>query len=394
VRPIVLDAGHGGEAPEGRSTPAGVVGPGGTREKDLTLDLAQRIRRLAAARGQAVVLTRESDRNLSLRRRIAVAQAMPAPRFVSLHFNGSARAGEQGSEAWVHSRASDHSRALAEAVLGRVAAATGLGSRGVKAGPLAILYPDAHRPDTGACLVEVSFLSDPGEEARLGRAEYRERIADALASALCEPGLPMTVHEEHAEFDIWYEVPLVEQLTGMSCWAAAAAMLVGWRDCVCIEAADVARGTGRWESYRDGLEPSDVDTLARAWGLQIEPIRTYRVADLRELLARYGPLWVGEASPGLHVVVIAGMYGDGTPDGTFVRIADPWPVGRGDRYTVTFAAFAHDLAAAAALSGLPAQVLHAGGQRCGPRRVTERRSSFHLEIDAPASDRLSEPEPD
>jgi N-acetylmuramoyl-L-alanine amidase len=360
VSAVILDAGHGGEDVEGRATPVGVVGPSGTREKDLTLDVARRVRRIAAARGQSITLTRQSDVNLSLRERIAVARALPAARFVSLHFNGSPNAREQGSEAWVHTRAAAPSRGLAEAVLRRVAAATGLASRGVKAGPLAILLPEAHRADTRACLVELSFLSDPEEETRLARGEYRERIADALAGALSDTALApsVVVHEEREEFDVWYEVPLVEQLTGMSCWAAAAAMLVGWRDCIAIEATQVARGTGRWEAYREGLEPSDVGALAHAWGLQVEPIRTYTVAGLRDLLVRYGPLWVGEASAGLHVVVLAGMSGDGTPDGTFVRIADPWPVGRGDRYKLTFSEFARNLAAAAALSGLPAKVLH------------------------------------
>jgi hypothetical protein len=382
VSAIVLDAGHGGGDVVGRSTPVGVTGPGGTREKDLTLDVARRVRRIMAGRGAMVTLTREHDANLSLRERIARAGA-PGTRFVSLHFNGSPGAGEQGGEAWVHERATAASRELAAALLDGVTAATGRTSRGVKAGPMAILHPDAHRPGTRACLVEISFLTDPEEEARLGHPDYRQRIAEALASALSGTGdgPAPSVHEEREEFDIWYEVPLVEQLTGMSCWAAAAAMLVGWRDCLAIEAADVARGAGRWEAYRDGLEPRDVAALVKAWGLFIEPIRTYTVADLRQLLVRCGPLWVGEASPGLHVVVIAGMYGDGTPEGTFVRIADPWPVGRGDRYTVSFAEFARSLAAAEVLSGLPAQVLHTGGQRGGARRIAERHQSFHVAVD-------------
>jgi hypothetical protein len=61
--------------------------------------------------------------------------------------------------------------------------------------------------------------------------------------------------------------------------------------------------------------------------------------------------------------VVAGLYGDGTPEGTLVRVADPWPVGRGDRYVVTFAELAGNLAAAASLSGIPAQVLHTDGHR-------------------------------
>ena len=381
----MLDAGHGGDAIVGLSTPVGVIGPNGTREKWLTLDVARRVQRLSLLRGQPITLTRERDENLSLRRRISTAHDVEATRFVSLHFNGSDTAHDQGGEAWVHPNTSRGSRRLADTVLSRVSQATGLPSRGVKTAPMAILDPSAHRPDVSACLVEVSFLSDPHEEARLAVAEYREQIADALASALCgaADAPSFSVREECESLDVWYEVPLVEQLTGMSCWAAAAAMLVGWRDCISIDAAHVARGIGGWEAYRDGLETSDVDVLAAAWGLEIEPIRMYTVASLRDLMVRYGPLWIGEASPGLHVVVIAGMYGDGTSDGTFVRVADPWPVGRGDRYTVRFAEFARNVANAATLSGVSAQVLHTGGSRAGHPGgagiVAQRRSTLHIE---------------
>jgi N-acetylmuramoyl-L-alanine amidase len=180
------------------------------------------------------------------------------------------------------------------------------------------------------------------------------------------------VHREQQRFDIWHEVPLVPQLTGMSCWAAAAAMIVGWRDCVDVRPEEVAAGLGRWDAYRRGLEPADVDDLARVFDLVIEPARTYSVDELRRLLERVGPLWVGEAVPGLHVVVVAGMAGDGTPDGTWVRIADPWPIGRGERYRISFRELATNLAVASGVVGATAQVLHSDGNRAG-------RSSYRSE---------------
>jgi N-acetylmuramoyl-L-alanine amidase len=182
------------------------------------------------------------------------------------------------------------------------------------------------------------------------------------------PGPERFSVSDREAFDIWHEVPLVPQLTGMSCWAAAAAMIVGWRACVDIDPEEVARGAGRWEAYRDGLEPEDVDALARAWDLHVEEPRSYDVGALRALLERHGPLWVGEASGGLHVVVVAGMYGDGTPDGTFVRVIDPWPEGRGERYTVSFRELSRNLEAVSDLAGVHAQILHAGGRDVGGSR--------------------------
>jgi len=213
-------------------------------------------------------------------------------------------------------------------------------------------------------------LTDPEEETRLLSPGH----LDALAGALARGILAAIDGEEPARspgaqrFDIWHEVPLVQQLTGMSCWAAAAAMLIGWRDCIDIDAEQVTAGSGRWEAYREGLMPEDVPALAEAWDLVMEPPRRHSAWSLQDLLSRKGPLWVGEASPGLHVVVVAGMRGDGSAEGTKVHIADPWPVGKGERYTLTFAQLAQNLDVATGISGSPAQVLHTGGRERSRRK--------------------------
>jgi hypothetical protein len=177
-------------------------------------------------------------------------------------------------------------------------------------------------------------------------------------------------------FDVWNEVPLVPQLTGMSCWAAAAAMIIGWRDRVVVDPPRVARGAGSWQAYAGGLHPADVQSLARAWGLVEERRETWTPEALRRVLQRHGPVWLGEASPGLHSIVVAGMHGDGTPDGTWVRINDPWPIGRGERYTLPWRALSANYRAASDLIGVQAHVLHAGGRRRSARvRAGEPRAS-------------------
>jgi hypothetical protein len=250
---------------------------------------------------------------------------------------------------WVHTRASIASRLLG----GRIALALGARPRAVRSGLLAELDPDRER--RAAALVEVTAAS-------FGR------VTDTLARTVGS--------EPRGTFDIWHEVPLVQQFTGMSCWAAAAAMVVGWRDCAALEAEDVVAGAGHWEAYRAGLEPREVESFARAWGLAVARPAELGVATLRALLEEHGPLWVGEASPSLHVVVLAGMYGDGTRDGTFVRIADPWPIGRGERYTIPFNEFRTNLLNAATLAGGRPQFLHvAPGFRRARSRGSEPRQS-------------------
>jgi len=161
---------------------------------------------------------------------------------------------------------------------------------------------------------------------------------------------------------VHHQVPLVGQLTGMSCWAAAAAMVVGWRDHQSVDGPGIARGARRWKAFERGLLPSDVDLLAEAWRLQVETPRVWTVGELAALMTRVGPLWVGEADPDLHVVVIASLEGDGTPDGTDVEVLDPWPIGRGERYTLTFRELMENFHAASRMVGLHAQLLHSGGR--------------------------------
>jgi outer membrane protein OmpA-like peptidoglycan-associated protein len=172
--------------------------------------------------------------------------------------------------------------------------------------------------------------------------------------------------ETRRAFDVWNEVPLVAQTTGMSCWAAAAAMLVGWRERLAVNPDDVARGAGRWSEFKNGLHPENVGAFAERWRLVSEsPDDVWDVDRFRALLESHGPLWVGEASPGLHAIVVTGIYGDGTPDGTSVRVNDPWPVGGGERYTISFQQLRDNFDAASRLTGDRAHILHSGGRARG-----------------------------
>ena len=179
-------------------------------------------------------------------------------------------------------------------------------------------------------------------------------------------------------FDVWNEVPLVAQTTGMSCWAAAAAMLIGWRERLVVNPDEVARGAGRWSEFKNGLHPEDVAAFAGRWGLVNEPnADVWEVDHFRQMLETFGPLWVGEASPGLHAIVVTGLCGDGTPEGTHVRVNDPWPVGAGERYTISFGRLRENFDAASKLTGDRAHVMHSGGRSAGTSGVwrSERRFS-------------------
>lgn len=186
-RAVVIDPGHGGSGPTlGGSSPNNATGPRGTREKDLTLDLALRATRMFVEKGVSVALTRDSDRNLSLTDRASVAREARARVFVSIHFNGDASPEVQGTETWVHTAAGDNSQLLARSVQLRLVATTGYRDRGVRAQDLGVLDPARHDAGTAACLAEVSFLTDPRDEGRLSDSGYRDALAAALVRGVTD----------------------------------------------------------------------------------------------------------------------------------------------------------------------------------------------------------------
>lgn len=146
--------------------------------------------------------------------------------------------------------------------------------------------------------------------------------------------------------DVRYNVQLVPQQTGMSCWAAGFAMIVGWREQMSLDPSEIARATGYWAQYRDGLLPEDTHVMD-IWGLVPEAPQSYTVSGFSELLRNFGPLWVATAEPGAHIRVVTGIHGDGSPDGTTLHINDPWeqgmnafqPDNRGSQYTETYRQF-------------------------------------------------------
>lgn len=91
---VVLDPGHGGSNP-------GALGPGGMREKHLTLALANLVAQRLREHGVSVTLTRTTDRTLTLRQRVELADQLPADLFVSIHANASVTRAQRGFETYV-----------------------------------------------------------------------------------------------------------------------------------------------------------------------------------------------------------------------------------------------------------------------------------------------------
>lgn len=215
VRTIAIDAGHGGHDP-------GAIGRGGTREKNLTLDIAKRLAALVEERlGCAVVMTRDRDEFIPLEDRPAIARTKGADLFVSIHVNASRRSRARGIETYIQGlRASDRdamataarenattSKTLGELDGELAKILTGLRMESNDEDSIRLAHAvqgalvDALKPVQGwvvdlgvkraffyvlintampSILAEVGFLSNPAEERLLKKESYRQAIAEAL----------------------------------------------------------------------------------------------------------------------------------------------------------------------------------------------------------------------
>lgn len=193
LRRIVLDPGHGGEDSGARNDAYGL------KEKDLTLDVAQRLARLLRAAGYEVVLTRETDRFIPLEQRARIANYEKADLFLSIHFNAATNAQAAGYETFVltpqyqpSSSASKPGKRDAERFRGNeqdpwnvllgyhlqrslVAGKVGP-DRGLKRARFLVLK---HLESPGA-LLELGFVSNPQSAQQIRQASHRERLAQSL----------------------------------------------------------------------------------------------------------------------------------------------------------------------------------------------------------------------
>jgi N-acetylmuramoyl-L-alanine amidase len=171
---VVIDAGHGGY------DRGGIPGQR-VSEKEMTLDVARRLRSVLQASGYRVVMTRDSDVFVPLGTRTAIANSQRNAIFVSVHFNSATRRGASGIETYFYGR---DSLALASAVHHYVAGGAPSDNRGVRRRGYFVL----RRTNIPAVLVECGFLTNPTEAGYAQNASYRQKLAEAIASGVRSRG--------------------------------------------------------------------------------------------------------------------------------------------------------------------------------------------------------------
>ena len=179
---IVLDPGHGGGDCGARNRSMGLI------EAAINLDVAWRLRAALEERGWTVMMTRESDVDVSwrnspdqveLQARCDVANDAEAMLFVSLHCNASTSSQVNGSSIYWYKRVD---KDYAEALNGALGASLGLRDIGVLREGFFVL----RHTTMPSVLVEMAFLSNPHDAKLLSQESFRQQIAENLAQAVDE----------------------------------------------------------------------------------------------------------------------------------------------------------------------------------------------------------------
>lgn len=170
---IVLDPGHGAHD-------VGALGYGSLNEKDVVLDTGLRVQSLLTNTPFNVIMTRSTDVFYTLSERTDMANQANADIFVSIHanaFNGKA----SGTETFYYGKASTNSRIeeskkLAGYIQVRLLEAMGTKDRGVKSGNYAVI----RETTMPAVLVELGFIDNKDDYAKLSTETYRQKSAEAI----------------------------------------------------------------------------------------------------------------------------------------------------------------------------------------------------------------------
>ena len=215
---IAIDPGHGGEDP-------GAIGRGGSREKDVVLSIAKRLKaKIEQQPNMRVMLTRDADFFVPLNMRVQKARAVQADLFMSVHadafVNSSARGSsvfalsEKGASStaarWMANKENSadliggvniktHDRQLAsvlldlsttaqindslklgKVVLNEIKGINDLHKGSVEQAGFAVLKA----PDIPSILIETAFISNPEEEAKLTDDAYQDQMADAIVKGI------------------------------------------------------------------------------------------------------------------------------------------------------------------------------------------------------------------
>jgi len=187
---VVVDPGHGGVDP-------GAVGKNNGREKDIVLDVGRRLATFLAQGGTKVIMTRETDTDLSdpelcgllakkrqdLARRVALARDNQADVYVSIHTNSSPDASRKGTYTFFRVKEPE-SKKLAQTIQNELAFGLKFGLKEEGKAPLTGDFYILRESKIPTVIVEIGFLSNPREAKLLTDPAYQTKIAWCIYAGL------------------------------------------------------------------------------------------------------------------------------------------------------------------------------------------------------------------
>ncbi|MCA1041632.1 N-acetylmuramoyl-L-alanine amidase [Bacillus infantis] len=177
-RIIAIDPGHGGKDPGAISN--------GIYEKELNLSVSLKVRNILQQKGIQVVMTRTGDTYPTLGQRVDIAVNAKADSFVSIHGNTNGSSSPSGTETYYSTAAlsdrAESSRQLATFIQNRLYKAIDTQNRGVKTANFQVIR---YNP-LPSVLVELGFLSNKSDAAKLSSDAYRNKMAEAIALGIVD----------------------------------------------------------------------------------------------------------------------------------------------------------------------------------------------------------------
>ena len=182
---VVVDAGHGGDDP-------GKIGINGAPEKDINLQIAQKLKKYLEAEDVEVVLTRETEDGLydahasnkkvqDMKRRIEIIEKTDPVLTVSIHQNSYPEEYVHGAQVFYYTDSKEGEKL---ALCMRAALVAGLDPANHRKAKGNKTYYMLKKTDAVLVICECGFLSNPEEEALLNTKEYQKKVADALCDGV------------------------------------------------------------------------------------------------------------------------------------------------------------------------------------------------------------------
>ncbi|MFC7684563.1 SH3 domain-containing protein [Ureibacillus sp. GCM10028918] len=158
---LVIDPGHGGND-------KGTTGVRGTNEKEINLKTVELLKSKLRSAGAEVILTRESDVYVDLRKRVSISHQYAADAFISIHYDATEDSSISGFTTYY---TNSYQQELAEYVHAGLSEKVTIRDRGVQPGN----YLVTRENKQAAILIELGYLSNPGEESVVTTDFYREQ---------------------------------------------------------------------------------------------------------------------------------------------------------------------------------------------------------------------------